>query len=155
MNFTERAAAARAIHAKARHFRGLLINHVAVIERELAEVIEAYEHRNGPLNVPAPRSLEQKRVLVTTLLKEQYPSFLQREGCYLQDLQKIQQFRNKPAHSCVDVSPTALSRAMDHGIGFAEWNDGAPVTDEDMDAWCARAMMVSSTLWCARRLFQI
>lgn len=34
-----------------------------------------------------------------------------------------------------DVSDEALSRPLEQGIGFVEWNTGKPVTDEEFEDW--------------------
>jgi hypothetical protein len=62
------------------------------------------------------------------------------------DLQRLQEFRNKLAHSVVDVSDTALARPFELGVGFVQWKAGEPITEKEFDDWVVRANMVLGTL---------
>jgi hypothetical protein len=55
-------------------------------------------------------------------------------------------FRNKLAHSVVDVSEQALARPLDEGIGFIEWKEGEPISDAEFEEWESKCEMVGSCL---------
>jgi len=62
------------------------------------------------------------------------------------------QFRNKLAHSVVDVSDLALSRPLKEGVGFVDWKAGEPITDLAFEEWEVKTSMVSSCLSEIKRL---
>ena len=150
---------ARLIHDKARDFRGRFLNHLAVIERDIALLLSAYFCTDDPLKqelffnqIACRMQLEQKRTLLAQIVERDYPRYWEENGQFLQDLKKLQELRNKLAHSVVDVSTAALERPIDQGIGFIQWKGGVPITEQELDHWCARANMVSGTLADIKRL---
>lgn len=149
------------IHEKARHLRGRFLNSVAVIERELALILTDYfctsdeeKRKLFFINVVNAHffSLNVKRDVLIRIVKQDYPRYWDQNGQFLKDLKEIMEFRNKLAHSIVDVSEKALSRSIEHGIGFVEWKEGEPVTDEEFEGWEVRANMILSTLSDIKRL---
>ena len=150
---------ARRIHERAREFRGRFLNHLAVIERDIALLLTEYFCTEDPLKqelffdrIACRMSLEQKRVLLAEIVKRDYPRYWDDNGQFLQDLKQLQELRNKLAHSIVDVSNPALERPIDQGVGFVQWNGGVPITEQELDQWCAQANMVSGTLADIKRL---
>ena len=150
---------AERIHARAREYRGRFLNLVAVIERDIALLLTDYFCTSDPMKqelffdrVACRMSLEEKRTLLLEIGKRDYPTLWQRHTEFLKDLQELQMFRNKLAHSVVDVSPDALERPIEHGVGFVQWKNGSPVTEQEMDDWCVRANMVCGTLTSIKSL---
>ncbi len=149
----DRYVAAGRIHQRAREYRGRFLNHVAVIERDIARLLTDYFCTSDPCkkalffeNIACRMSLEEKRTLLIEIVKADYPRYWQEHAQFLQDLQKLQAFRNRLAHSVVDVSDKALARDIEQGVGFVQWNGGTPITERELDDWCVRANMVSETL---------
>jgi hypothetical protein len=152
--------AAERLHAKAREYRGRFLNLIAVIERNLALLLTEYFCTSDSAKqefffdrIACKMSLEEKRTLLMEIGKRDYPTLWQEHTELLKDLQELQTFRNKLAHSVLDVSPAALARPLDHGVGFVQWKKGTPITEEEMDKWCVRANMVNSTLATIKLLF--
>ena len=151
--------ASRRIHEKAREFRGSFLNSVAVIERDIAVILTEYFCTEDELKrelffnkVTEKLSLEKKKQILIEIVKNDYPRYWDDNQKFLKDLQKIQEFRNKLAHSVVDLSEDAIERPLDEGIGFVQWNKGEPVTEDELNDWEVRANMLSSTLIDIKRL---
>lgn len=149
----EEHIAASKIHERARQFRGVFLNHIAVIERDIALLLTEHFCREDPTKqqmffdeIACKFTLERKRTLLIEIVKSDYPSYWRENGQPLKDLQLLQSFRNKLAHSVVDVSPEALRRPIEQGVGFVQWKTGAPITEQEMEDWRVRANTVSSTL---------
>jgi len=131
----------------------VFLNLLAVIERDIALLLTGYFCTEDPLKqelffdrIACRMSLEQKRILLAEIVKEDYPRYWERNGKFLLDLQQLQELRNKLAHSIVDVSDQALKRPLEEGIGFVQWKGGTPITEQELDQWCARANMLLGTL---------
>jgi hypothetical protein len=149
----ENYAAARKLHALAREFRGRFLNSIAVIEHDIAKLLTEYFCTSDPFKqelffnrVACRLSLEQKRVLLVEIVKNDYPRYWEEHDSFINDLKEIQEFRNKLAHSILDVSDEALARPLEEGVSFVQWNKGAPITERVFNEWCVRANMVLSTL---------
>ncbi|MDQ3287743.1 MAG: hypothetical protein M3Q42_05665 [Pseudomonadota bacterium] len=158
----DRFKSAGRIHERARDFRGRFLNHLAVIERDIALLLTDYFCTEDPLKqelffgrIACRMSLEQKRTLLTEIVKQDYPRYWDQNGQFLKDLKHLQELRNKLAHSIVDVSNAALDRPIEQGVGFVQWNEGSPITETELDQWCARANMVSGTLAEIKRLLPL
>lgn len=155
----DRFKSAGRIHARAREFRGRFLNILAVIERDIALLLTGYFCTEDPLKqelffdrVACHMSLEQKRKLLVEIVEQDYPRYWDNNRKLLQDIQKLQELRNKLAHSIVDVSDQALDRPFEQGIGFVQWKGGTPITEQEFDEWCARANTVASALGDIKRL---
>lgn len=149
----ENFRAAGRLHARAREFRGEFLNSVAVIEHDIAKLLTDYFCRDDSAKqelfferIACRMSLEEKRSILVAIVKEDYPSYWEEHASFLNDIQQLQGFRNKLAHSVLDVSDEALSRPIEAGVGFIQWKAGAPVTQSEFDDWCVRANMVLGTL---------
>lgn len=147
------------MHEKARYLRGRFLNSVAVIERDIALILTEYfcTEDEGKkelffVNVLGTLSLNSKKEILIEMVKKDYPRYWEAHGQFLLDLQKIQEFRNKLAHSVVDVSEAALSRPLVEGIGFVQWKQGQPITDQEFEEWEMRTNAVHSTLSDIKRL---
>jgi hypothetical protein len=145
--------AAEQLHERARQFRGRFLNHVAVIERDIALLLTSYFCTDDPSkqaiffnNIASAMSLNAKRSVLVEIVKKDYPRYWDEHSQFLLDLQRLQEFRNKLAHSVVDVSDTALARPLDLGVGFVQWKKGEPITENEFDDWVVRANMVLGTL---------
>ena len=75
----EHIAAGR-IHERAREYRGRFLTHVAVIERDIAAILTSYFCTEDPSKqelffsrVAGRMSLDEKRVLLTEIVKRDYP----------------------------------------------------------------------------------
>lgn len=157
----ERTRAAEKIHEKARYLRGRFLNSVAVIERDIALILTDYfctvdeEKRKLFFKRIATGhffSLKVKKDVLFEIVRSDYPSYWKENKEELKYLDKIIEFRNKLAHSIVDVSDEALSRPLEHGIGFVEWNTGKPVTDEEFEDWELKTTTVLECLSGIRML---
>lgn len=152
----ERIRACKVIHERARYLRGAFLNSVAVIDRDISLILTDYfctsedeDKRklfytkvvNGPFF-----SLNSKIEILVNIVKTDYPNYWEENGQILRNLNEIIRFRNKLAHSVIDVSDTALARPPEEGIGFVEWMEGEPITDEEFNNWEVKANMVSSCL---------
>lgn len=149
----ENFRAAERLHARAREFRGRFLNSIAVIEHDAARLLTDYFCRDDAEKqhlfferIACRMSLEEKRNLLMAIVKADYPSYWKEHAEFLQDIQQLQVFRNKLAHSIIDVSDEALSRPLESGVGFVQWKGGAPVTERELDDWCVRANMALGTL---------
>ncbi len=149
----ENFRAARLLHERAREYRGRFLNRMAVIEHDIAEILTDYFCRDDPdkqhlffERIACRLSLEEKRNVLTAIVKADYPSYWDDHASFLKDIQQLQVFRNKLAHSILDVSDEALARPPEAGVGFVQWKGGEPVTEHELDNWCARANMIAGTL---------
>lgn len=156
-----RIKAAQNIHERARHLRGRFLNSVAVIERDIALILTDYfctldqEKRKVFFTHVVTAhffSLNSRKDVFVRIVKDDYPRYWDENSRVLNDLDAIIRFRNKLAHSVVDVSEQALARSLEEGIGFVEWKDGEPITDADFQEWEVKANMVLSCLSEIKRL---
>ena len=150
----ENFAAAQKLHALGREYRGRFLNNLAAIEHDIAQLLTEYFCTSDPFKrevffgrIACRMSLEEKRNLLIEILKNDYPKYWEENASeLLKDLHEIQLFRNKLAHSIIDVSDEALARPLEEGVGFTQWKKGAPITEREFDQWCVRTNMVSSSL---------
>lgn len=157
--YRKKVRACEKIHEKARYLRGRFLNSVAVIERDIAMILTEYfctedEEKRDIFftNVAGRLSLNLKKEILIEIVKKDYPRYWDEHGQFLRDLKNIQEFRNKLAHSVVDVSEMALARPLDIGVGFVQWKQGQPITDQEFEDWEVRANMIHSTLSDIKRL---
>jgi len=150
---SENYAAARVLHARAREYRGQFLNLIACIEHEIAHILTEYFCLADPMvrelffdRIACRFSLEEKRTVLISMIKQEHPSFFKENSQYLNDIKELQSFRNKLAHSILDVSDEALARPIEDGVAFIQWKNGTPITESEFDNWCVRANMVLSTL---------
>jgi hypothetical protein len=160
MKKEEKIRAAKLIHEKARYYRGSFLNSVACIEHDLAHFLTEYFCTSDPekqrlfyeeIAASGNLSLDRKRRLLEMIVKKDYPHYWEENKEVLFALQKIQKFRNKLAHSIVDVSDSALARPLEEGIGFIDWEDAKPLKKADFDDLDADTTMVYSCLKELRR----
>lgn len=151
--------ASEKLHERARYLRGRFLNSVAVIERDIASIITEYfcttDEAKQELffsKVAEKLSLQKKKEILVAIVKKDYPRYWEENKCFLDSLQQIQEFRNKLAHSVLDVSEEALARPLEEGVGFVQWKKGEPVTDQEFEEWEVKAKMLSSTLADIKRL---
>lgn len=157
--YERKVAAAQRLHEKARYLRGRFLNSVAVIERDIAVILTEYfcpeDEEKRTLfftRVAGNISLQRKKEILIEIVKNDYPRYWEENKKFLQDLNNIQEFRNKLAHSILDVSDEALARRIDEGVGFVQWKKGEPITDAEFQDWEVRANVLSSTLFDIKRL---
>ncbi len=117
-----KSIACEQIHERARYFRGKFLNSVAFIERDISLILTDYfctsdgEKRklfftdivNGPRS-----SLRSNTNVLVKIVKNDYPGYWDEERATLKALDAIMEFRNKLAHSVVDVSEHALARPLE------------------------------------------
>jgi hypothetical protein len=144
--YPAKVQAARAIHERARQFRGRFLNSIAVIDHEICQFLTEYFCKSDDkkrelffTDIAARMSSEGRRVLLTNIVKQDYPEIWEEYKSLIQDLKQYQEFRNKLAHSMIDVSDAALARPLKDGIGFIQWKDAHPITEEEFNDWDARA----------------
>ena len=159
MEYHKKVAAAEKLHEKARYLRGRFLNSVACIERDIAVILTKYfctEDENKQIlffeKVAEKFSLQKKKEILIDIVKNDYPRYWEENKEFLKDLQNIQEFRNKLAHSVIDVSDEALAKPIEEGVGFVQWRTGKPITDKEFEDWEVRANMISSTLSDIKRL---
>ncbi len=80
------------------------------------------------------------------IVRADYPLYWEENREVLSAFQEILEFRNKLAHSRVDVSDEALARPIKEGVGFTDRNVGKPITEEEFNDWEVKANMISSRL---------
>lgn len=155
MDYKERVRACEKIHEKARYLRGAFLNSVASIDREISLLLTDYfcttddEKREIFFTKVVNAhffSLSSKKEVLVNIVKKDYPDYWDENGKILKDLDDIIQFRNKLAHSVIDVSDEALARPIEEGIGFIEWKKGEPITDEEFNNFAVMANMVGGCL---------
>ena len=152
-------AAAQRLHERAFYLRGRFLNSVAVIERDISVILTDYfcteDESKRELffaKVAEKLSLQKKKEILIEIVKADYPRYWEEKKEFLNSLEQIQEFRNKLAHSVLDVSDEALERPLEKGVGFVQWKKGVPVTDEEFQEWEITANMLSSTLLDIKRL---
>jgi len=151
--YKKKVRVAKELHNKARYLRGSFLNSVAVIERDIAAILTEYfcrideEKRELFFSKVAEKlSLQKKKEILIEIVKADYPRYWEKNKQFLNNLQQIQEFRNKLAHSVLDVSDEALARPLEEGVGFIQWQKGNPITDDEFQEWEVKANMLSSTL---------
>ena len=151
--YEKKVIAAKKLHEKARYLRGRFLNYVAVIERDMAVILTEYfctadeSKRELFFEKVAERlSLQKKKEIFIDIVKNDYPLYWDKNKELLRNLDKIQQFRNKLAHSVIDVSDDALARPIEEGVGFIQWNKGQPITERQFEDLEMKANMVSGTI---------
>ena len=154
-------AASLKVHERARYIRGRFLNSVACIERKIALILTNYFCTSDEIKreiffeevVTAQFfSLNSRKEVLVKIVKKDYPWYWDKNKEVLKNLDEIMSFRNKLAHSVVDVSDQALKRPLKQGIGFIEWRDGEPITDAEFQDWDVKANMVLSLLNDIERL---
>lgn len=157
--YRKSVVAAEKLHEKARYLRGRFLNSVAVIEHDVALILtECFcteDEKKRALffsKVAENISLNKKKEILIDIVKNDYPRYWEENKQFLTDLQNIQEFRNKLAHSVIDVSEEALARPIEEGIGFIQWGKGKPITDREFEEWEVRVNMVITTLLEIKRL---
>ena len=157
--YKKKMRAAEKLHEKARYLRGRFLNSVAVIERDIAAILTEYfctidEEKRGLFftKVAEKLSLQKKKEILIEIVKADYPRYWEENKEFLNSLQQIQEFRNKLAHSVLDVSDEALARPLEEGVGFIQWRKGDPITDDEFQEWEVKANMLSSSLSDIKRL---
>jgi hypothetical protein len=153
VNEEDKYKAARRLHEQARQYRGRFLNSVACIEHDLARLLTDYlcspDESKRILfyeNVATKFSLEEKKRLLLKIVEADYPNYWEEHEGILKSLSEIQTFRNKLAHSIIDVSDEALARPLDQGVGFVQWQKAKPVTEREFEEWDVKAGMVLSCL---------
>lgn len=146
----EQKAAAQELHRKAQYYRGRFLNNVAVIEDQITAILRAYlkmkDRAIRTTRFNESSTLHHKEILLVAIVKEEWPRFYEENEETLGSLPTIRAFRNALAHSKLDVSPEALKRSIDEGVGFLQWNRGKPVTDEEFDDYEMRVNMILASL---------
>ena len=157
--YKQKRVAAEKLHEKACYLRGRFLNSVAVIERDMARILTEYfctideaKKELFYLKVAEKLSLQKKKEILIDIVKADFPRYWEENKEFLNSLQQIQEFRNKLAHSVLDVSDEALARPLEEGVGFVQWQKGTPVTDEEFQDWEVKANMLLSTLSDIKRL---
>src|SRR5262245_32793458 len=152
---SQRREAVERIHEQARYVRGRFLNFVAVIERDIALLLTDYFCTSDPTKreiffkhvVTSPSfTLRAKKEVLFRILRTDYPQFWAENSDTLKRLDEIMTFRNRLAHSVVDVSDAALGRPLEKGVGFVDCNSGEPITDGQFQEWESAAAMIGSCL---------
>ena len=155
----QKIEAAQKLHEEAQQIRGRIVNSVAVIERDIAIILTDYFCAQDDAKkelfyskVAEKLSLQKKKAILLDIIKRDYPKYWSDENHILKHIQSIQEFRNKLAHSVVDVSDEALSRPIKEGVGFIQWNKGKPISAEEFQEMNVKINMVLSALTDIKRL---
>jgi len=164
MNHDEKVRAARQIHELARQYRGRFLNDLACIEHDMANLLADYF---CPANTEKRAmlyeevftcgsfSLEKKKRLFLEIVKRDYPSYFDENKEILAAFKIVQEFRNKLAHSRIDVSETALARPLEEGVGFTDWHDAKPISQVEFDEFGVKANMISACIKDVQRLLPL
>jgi len=157
----EKIQAAKLIHEKARYYRGRFLNSVACIEHDIAHILTEYfctsDHGKRKIfydNIVTRAffSLNRKKDILMKIVQTDYPYYWEEHQEVLSAFQEILEFRNKLAHSIVDVSDEALARPIIEGVGFTDWKNGRPITEEEFNDWGVKTNMILSCLTDIKRL---
>jgi Mg2+ and Co2+ transporter CorA len=146
MDYEDRVLACKKIHEKANSFRGLFLNRVAVIEEKISTMLTnmlPLEDKRRPF---AKRPLEKKRQILFKKIQDDYSWYWNENKRHLEPLEEIIKFRNKLAHSVLDVTEQTLERPIADGVGFAGWERGKPVTDAYFNETIVKTTMIISCL---------
>jgi hypothetical protein len=155
MEYQEKIRAAKIVHEKARNYRGRFLNSVACIEHDIAHILSEYFCTSDPekrkifyedIITKAFFSLNRKKDILIRIVQADYPLYWEENREVLSAFQEILEFRNKLAHSLVDVSDEALARPIEEGIGFTDLKEGKPITEQEFDDWDVKASMIYSCL---------
>lgn len=155
MDYEQKRAAADKLHAQARELRGRFLNLVAVIERNMALLITDYFCTIDPqkrelffkqIATAANFSLNAKKQVLFAIVKQDYPKYWEEHQKILTAMDRIQRFRNKLAHSVLDVSEEVLMRPIEEGVSFLDWEAGRPITSTEFDDYAVDASMVLTCL---------
>ena len=161
MEYNDSIEACKKIHERARYLRGRFLNTVAVIERSLAIILTDYFCTSDPskreiffkdIVTSHSFSSRAKKDILVKIVKRDYPRYWDENKTILKDMDDIMTFRNKLAHSIIDVSADALSRPIEEGIGFIDWKEAEPITDKQFNDWEVKANMVTGCLSDIKRL---
>lgn len=149
----EKMQTAKLIHEKARYYRGRFLNSVACIEHVIAHILTEYFCTSDPgkrkifsedIVTRAFFSLNRKKDILMRIVQADYPLYWEENKAVLSAFQEILEFRNQLAHSRVVVLDEALGRPIKEGIGFTDWKDGKPITEEEFNDWEVKANMISA-----------
>lgn len=155
MTYDEKYFAAKAIHARAREMRGGFLNLVACIERKLATLLTDYFCRDCPqkrklffdgIVTASSFGLRAKKTILVRILKQDYPSYWDREKEHFRAFDEVAEFRNRLAHCTLDVSDLALQRPKTDGIAFVDRDDCTPISDTDFNEYEVKANMIFTCL---------
>lgn len=161
MEEKDKYQADKLIHEKARYYRGRFLNFVACIEHDIAHILTDYfcTSDSGKRKIfyddivtKAFFSLNKKKDILMKIVQADYPFYWKDNQKVLSAFQEILEFRNKLAHSMVDVSEEALTRPIEEGVGFTDWENGRPITEEKFNDWEVKANMILSCLTDIKRL---
>jgi len=157
MEYDQKVALAKRMHAYARDWRGRVLNTAAVIERDIALIIAHYfctdEKKLFFFSEVATShffSFRSKIMILKKILKKDYQFFLENCPNLLGNLEKVKNYRNVIAHSTLDVTDDALKRKPEKGIGFIRYQDGSRsvnvLSEIDFNEWNGVMGNVSSDL---------
>lgn len=126
---------------------------MAVIERDMALMIteffcqdDEYKQQIFFERIAEKLSFERKKEILFEVLKTGYADWWEKYKDLRSELSVVQEFRNKLAHSTIDVSEEALARPLEDGIGFIQWKKGEAITELVFDDLVVKANMASSAL---------
>lgn len=161
MTEDEKRLAVGKIHERARYMRGRFLNHVAVIERDIALILTDYFCTScaskrqiffDNIVTKGFFGLRSKRDVLYRILKQHYPRYWEDNQKQLKAFDEIADFRNRLAHCVVDVSEEALSRPIEEGVAFIDRLDSDPITEDRFNSLEVMTNMLSSCLSDIRRL---
>jgi hypothetical protein len=149
---------ARILHETARQMGGRILNSVAVIDVQLAEIISHYfydrENRRALFMSEIATShffsLRSKEAILKKIVGSECSFFLENDPGLFKEFENIRNLRNDLAHATIDVSREALLRGST-SAGFVSFRDGVPrvrtVTQAEADDY--------DPTWTAGRDFAI
>jgi len=153
---------AQKIHEKARYLRGRFLNTVAVVERDIGVILTEYFCTIGDdkrelffEKVVERIPLRSKEDILKEIMKKEFPYWWDENRGILSNFEEIRQFRNKLAHSIIDVSEEALARPINEGVGFVQWKKGQPITDNEFEDLEIKANRINSALMGIRELLRL
>ncbi len=166
MDYKEKHRLAVQLHAYVREWRGAVLNHVAVIEKEIAHIISHYfckeEKRDVFYSEIATAeffSYRNKVSILKKILQKEYDFFWKEHSNLTKELGKIGDFRNVMAHATIDVTDDALRRHPKKGVGFVSFQNGQRIvqvlTEADFNDWNGRMGTVSSDIDDLKRILGI
>ena len=165
MNQSEKNILASSINESARDWRGRVLHHVAVMDRDIGKIIARYfctpEKENLFISDVVFKGFfgfRHKTNLLKTIINDMGLP-IEKPKEFFKELNEIGEYRNKLAHATLDYSEQSLLRKPEDGISLVFYKNGEKQTElfdkKVRDDWDVRMCMVSSDLSTIRMVLGI
>lgn len=156
MDYNEKVTKASIMHSVARVWRGDVLNHSAVIEKEIAMIISKYFCKperealfTSEIALQGFFSFRNK-ARILRIIAEDYDFVFKDSPKFFDEMEKIMTYRNKLAHATLDFTEESLMRDPKDGITLVFYKKGRKRTEvfnyDLREDWNVRMNMVSSKI---------